>query len=80
MTTGSKRVALLLDGGFVKKRLGMRIRAAPSVQDVVGHVATILQNPTLSGLELFRIYYYDAPPFDGKAVNPLGTKPLGFPT
>ena len=74
------RVVLLLDGGFVKKRLQSQVHRFPLVVDVVGLCATILANPALSSKELFRIYYYDAPPYEGKSKNPISGAMVNYAT
>jgi uncharacterized LabA/DUF88 family protein len=40
----------------------------------------ILAKPSLVGKELFRAYYYDAPPLDGKAKNPINGSIVNFST
>jgi uncharacterized LabA/DUF88 family protein len=65
------KVGILLDGGFVKKKLIEQHRRFPSVNDVTGLCQVIMGKPRLSGKDLFRIYYYDAPPFEGTSTNPL---------
>ncbi len=65
------RVVLLLDGGFVKKKLQSQLGHFPSVAEVVQLCQTILADLSLQGKELFRIYYYDAPPYEGKSKNPI---------
>jgi uncharacterized LabA/DUF88 family protein len=71
------RVAILLDGGFVKKKLGERLRRFPTVPDVVGLCQAVMR---LQGTNLFRIYYYDSPPLEGKATNPISGSVLSFST
>jgi len=61
----------MLDGGFVKKKLSQSLNHFPTVADVVGLTASIMTKSDLPTKELFRIYYYDAPPFLGKVTNPL---------
>ena len=72
-----KRVAILLDGGFVKKRLGCK-GLVPAAADVEDYCAKLMQNKPLQGQELFRIYYYDAPPYDGVAANPISGQTVNF--
>ncbi len=62
---------MLLDGGFVKKKLEQANHHFPTVPEIMALCATILAKPALAGAELFRIYYYDAPPFEGSVRNPL---------
>jgi uncharacterized LabA/DUF88 family protein len=73
-----EKVVLLLDGGFVKKKLQARLRHFPVVQDIIQVTTDTLNKPRLSGRELFRIYYYDAPPFEGSAVNPIDGTVINF--
>lgn len=75
---GDTRLALLLDGGFVKKRLYQALNRFPGVQDVVDHCNNLRGHPRLAPLELFRIYYYDAPPYEGSETNPLDRNRTNF--
>ncbi len=72
------RVAILLDGGFVKKKLAKRLRSFPSSQDVLALCGRIMQHQRLAGSELFRVYYYDAPPLGGSATNPIDGKVINL--
>jgi uncharacterized LabA/DUF88 family protein len=74
----TKKVVLLLDGGFVKKKIQARTKTFPTEADVLALCSSILEKPRLQGAELFRVYYYDAPPLDGKAVNPLDGTAIDF--
>jgi uncharacterized LabA/DUF88 family protein len=65
------RVAILLDGGFVKKTLPKTTGHFPTVAEVVGLATTVMAKPALASHELFRVYFYDAPPYEGKAQNPV---------
>jgi uncharacterized LabA/DUF88 family protein len=64
----TKKVAILLDGGFVLKRLycllGRRHANAPEVLDFAARCLDESE-------ELFRIYYYDCPPSEDTKENPL---------
>lgn len=63
-----KKVAILLDGGFVLKRLYILLgrRHATARQ-----VLEFAQACTVDDEEIFRIYYYDCAPFDEIRQNPL---------
>lgn len=74
------RVALLLDGGFVKKRLADRVKAFPPLEEVIGLITDLLRHPDLSGVQLFRTYWYDADPFGQKRKNPIDGKQTNFAT
>src|SRR5262249_17907369 len=67
----TRKFAILLDGGFVTKRLATSLRRIASSQDVANECARISSHPELAGLTLLRIYYYDSPPATGMVVNPL---------
>ena len=65
------KYALLLDGGFVLKRLRARHKRPVEVTDVVAECDRIGRLPPLEGHSLLRIYFYDAPPAAGQLVNPI---------
>jgi uncharacterized LabA/DUF88 family protein len=65
------RVAVLLDGGFVKKRLERSLGRFPTTKDVVAVVGTITGHARLANHTLYRAFYYDAPPFEGEKHNPF---------
>ena len=89
-----ERLAVLLDGGFVKRKL-LALNAGrerpespparapledvyPTAQDVVELVDRIRREPRLDGCRLLRAYFYDGPPISGRRPNPLGGKPYLF--
>lgn len=73
------RVAILLDGGFVKKKLRQRqSKKPPSALDISELCEKIMSTPALVGKELFRVYYYDAPPLDVHATNPLDGSTIDY--
>lgn len=66
---------MLLDGGFVTKRLRHFLDGQyPSAQQILEFARRCL----VEGEELFRIYYYDCPPFDGASVHPLSGEEIDF--
>jgi len=67
----SGRFAILLDGGFVTKRLRRRLGRFPASEDVLEECRRISRHAELQGLSLLRIFFYDAPPATSVAVNPL---------
>lgn len=71
-------MAILLDGEFVKKVLGRRLKHFPSHADVMAEVARIQNAPSLAGLTLYRIFYYTADPATGTAVHPLDGSVINF--
>jgi uncharacterized LabA/DUF88 family protein len=70
--------SILLDGGFVKKKLGEQLHRFPAVTDVQNLCTRVTQHGRLIGKELFRVYYYDAPPFEGVSQNPIDGTVLRF--
>ncbi|MFP4054924.1 MAG: NYN domain-containing protein [Phycisphaerae bacterium] len=63
-----KKVAILLDGGFVLKRLYTLLgRTHATAADVIEFSRRCVDDSE----ELFRVYYYDCPPSDKKMSNPL---------
>ncbi len=74
------RVAILLDGGYVKKRFRSQHSRAPLASDIAAIPSRILRNRPLSALSLYRIFYYDAEPYTGTATNPLSNTRMNFAT
>jgi uncharacterized LabA/DUF88 family protein len=72
------KVAVLLDGGFVKKKLQGQLNRFPATQDVVGLCRELMSRPRLQGRDLFRVFFYDAPPFEGTVVHPLDGSTLNL--
>lgn len=73
-----EKVVILLDGGFVKKKLNRRLQRFPQVSDIVGVCDQLLAHERLANSQLFRIYYYDAPPYEGHAANPISGNSVDF--
>ncbi|HVY52296.1 MAG TPA: NYN domain-containing protein [Devosia sp.] len=65
------RYAVLIDGGFLRKKLGQRNGHFPTVPEIVAETERIKQHPALTDYSLLRIYYYDAPPAAGVITNPV---------
>jgi uncharacterized LabA/DUF88 family protein len=72
----SERYAILLDGGFLFKKLQRHIHAYPDAALIEQAARDIAAHPKLNGRELLRVYYYDAPPAQRKIENPLDRHPL----
>jgi len=65
---GWHRAAVLLDGGFVVKRLQKLSGIEnPSASDVLRFAHRCVHDNE----ELFRVYYYDCPPYEGCLTHPL---------
>jgi uncharacterized LabA/DUF88 family protein len=76
----AERVVLLLDGAFVKKKLEQRLKHFPTADDIVAFCASVMAKPEFRNSILFRIYYYDAPPFEGSVKNPIDGTTVDFST
>lgn len=64
------RYAILVDGGFVKRKLGSR--QAPVTPTRFKELIDELQQcEPLRDMQLHRVYYYDAPPLDSVQERPL---------
>lgn len=71
----SGKYAVLMDGGFVKKKLTKKHGHFPTAQEVQAEVDRIQQHARLQDHELLRVYYYDALPANAQIVNPVdGTR------
>lgn len=66
--------ALLLDGGFVHKVLRQRRGVSPTAAEILAECRRIRAETCLAGLELLRIYWYDAPPATKSLRHPIDGK------
>lgn len=85
------KLAILVDGGFFLKRY-KSVRGFSQNDDAItvasnlvkycqAHIKrfnSIRTRYKLSPVELYRIYYYDAKPFDGDAYNPITKRTISF--
>jgi uncharacterized LabA/DUF88 family protein len=65
------KFAILMDGGFIKQKIKKKTGNFPTVTDIQAEVARIKAHPALTGCELLRVYFYDAPPASGILKNPI---------
>lgn len=65
------KFAVLMDGGFIKKKLQQKNKHFPTVAEIEAEVQRIKSNPHLAAYSLLRVYFYDAPPASGLLTNPL---------
>jgi uncharacterized LabA/DUF88 family protein len=63
--------AILLDGGFLTKKLFERIQGHATADHVVAECDRLRNLPELNGYELLRIYYYDAAPSSARVNYPV---------
>jgi uncharacterized LabA/DUF88 family protein len=65
------RFAILIDAGFAKTKLGSRENPA-SASDFITLVDEIKEHAFLKDKYLYRIYFYDSPPYSKSHNKPLG--------
>ncbi|MGD0537345.1 MAG: NYN domain-containing protein [Verrucomicrobiota bacterium] len=65
------KYAILLDGGFVTKKLQRTLGHFPTASDVDQECQRIASHPKLANRELLRIYFYDASPAKDCLTNPI---------
>lgn len=84
-----RRIAILVDGGFFLKRLPNLFPAhrCDSPGKIVACIRHMCHNhiKTLTGdngsrwhQHVYRIFFYDAVPYDGKAHHPIDNRPIDF--
>lgn len=69
--------AILIDGGFAKRKLGTAKNPA-SADDFLGLVQRLQALHPLDGMRLHRIYYYDSAPLETAHDKPLGGGKVEF--
>ena len=70
-----KKVAVLLDGGLVLRALYRLLgERHPTAGDVWGFAQACVRGDE----ELFRIYFYDCPPYEGRQKNPVSPEMVEF--
>jgi uncharacterized LabA/DUF88 family protein len=67
----SEKIALMIDGAFLKIKLQKIHSRFPTAQDITSFCSNLMQKGPLSSAHILRIYFYDAPPYEGKVENPL---------
>lgn len=74
----AEKTVVLLDGGFVKKKLQERNKSFPTTAEILALCQEIMAKDRLKDTALFRIYYYDAPPLSGQSTNPVDGSRVDF--
>lgn len=69
--------AILIDGGFAKRKLGNGARPA-TAQDFQQLIDVLRDLPELREMHLHRVYYYDSVPLEGSHDKPLGGGKIEF--
>lgn len=70
----AKKSAVLIDGSFLVKVLYKRLKDHPIPEQVHEFANACLAQEE----ELFRIYFYDCPPYANREVNPISQKLIDF--
>ena len=70
------KYAVLVDGGFIKRKLQERHKHFPTITEIQTEVDRIKAHSLLRVLTLLRVYFYDAPPAAAVITNPLNGKKL----
>lgn len=65
-----KKVAILIDGGFLSAVYHTKTSNSLHEDKIIPICNDIIKDTE----EIFRIYYYDSPPFGGKVSNPISKK------
>ena len=66
--------AILLDGGFVTKRLYKQLSRHATVDDIVEKCKKLQETDSVSNYDLLRIYWYDAHPSSEKVRRPISNQ------
>lgn len=85
----SQQIAILIDGGFFLKRLSKLVPAhhCDTPENIARCVRKLCFNQVMrikggSGKlwqqHLYRVFFYDAQPYDGKAHHPISNRPIEF--
>jgi uncharacterized LabA/DUF88 family protein len=74
----SPQYAILLDGGFVTKKLYERNRRAATAADIENECERLKRLPHIAAYELLRIYYYDALPSHENVRQPVSGSTLNL--
>lgn len=67
---------ILLDGGFLTKKLYQTLKRHATADDIVKECERLQNLPEVQNYELLRIYYYDAPPASSSINRPISNKQL----
>lgn len=85
----ARHVAILIDGGYFLRRLPKLVSPGKcdTPEHIVGCIRHLCHNHVRSltkcepkdwSRHLYRIFYYDAKPYDGKAHHPIDNRPIDF--
>ncbi|PIE02001.1 MAG: hypothetical protein CSA81_09070 [Acidobacteria bacterium] len=71
------KYALLIDGGFLIRKLTTRNRF-PQADQIEAFARKVCDDPRFDDHELLRIYFYHAEPYAGKMKNPISRKEMNY--
>jgi uncharacterized LabA/DUF88 family protein len=85
----ARHIAVLIDGGYFLRRLPRLVSPGKcdTPEHIVGCIRHLCHNHVRSltkcepkdwSRHLYRIFYYDAKPYDGKAHHPIDNRPIDF--
>ena len=74
------RYAIMLDGGFVTKKLQQKNRRPTTADDIVALCDRLRNIPQVESYELLRIYYYDAFPSGETIKRPISSDEYNLAT
>lgn len=69
--------AILIDGGFAKRKLG-NSKTPASADDFKRLITAIVDDPALQSMRLHRVYYYDSVPLESTEKKPLNGGSIEF--
>lgn len=72
--------AILLDGGFLTKKLYSKLGRHATADDIVAECDRLRQLEHVRDYELLRIYYYDAPPSSEQLIRPVSNRAYNLAT
>lgn len=64
------KYAILIDAGFLKRKLGSQAEPL-DINGVCTFIDAVPEHSALVGMNLHRVYWYDAPPLDSRVTKPL---------
>lgn len=71
------KYAILIDAGFLKRKLGSQA-VAVDCRRVSSFLDAVRNHAALAGMRLHRVYWYDAPPLETRVQKPLRGGRLNF--
>ena len=69
-----RKIAILIDGAFLTIKLKTNLKRYPNTKDIIDHCDSLLKSDHLKTSELFRIYYYDALPYEKAVIYPINNR------